>query len=288
VVEPLQVRLSDKSVYVVLNRNEAFWEQCSSGGWESETFAIFKRFIDDEHSYVDIGAWIGPTLLYGCQLAKRAYGIEPDPIAFAELKENIACNRPLTDNVRLFNLCITAVSGKVAFGSRGEGGDSQSSLLFSDKRTRWTVDGLKFEDFMQENGIDDCNFIKIDIEGGEYEVLSTMKAYLRKHRPTVYLSLHPCFLGGVAEGAFGEKIINAPIRLKNTFRLMWCLRFYRHFYDPYYKFESLRRGNFRVRIPRIHYYLSRMSWWPLALLRAVFFSTLSWNSTLVLTDLEWG
>src|SRR6185437_4254023 len=182
----MNITLRNRPLTVVSGRHDAYWRGIDQATWEPETFRIFDRFIDRDHSYIDMGAFVGPTLLYGCQIAKRAYGIEPDPIAYAELKQNIDANRPVTDNVQLFEVCIAPRSGDVAFGNCGQGGDSVSSLLFGDRKTHWTVQGMTFEDFVRQNDIVDCNFIKIDIEGGEYALLPTMLDYLRTHRPTVH------------------------------------------------------------------------------------------------------
>jgi len=132
----LKVRVAGGStVSIPSSPYDGFWRVYDSGGWEPDSVAVFRRFIDSHHSYIDIGSWIGPTLLLGCQLAKRAYGIEPNPIAFATLSRNITCNRPLTDNVQLFELCVAPTSGKCSFGSREGGGGSMSSLLFSREET---------------------------------------------------------------------------------------------------------------------------------------------------------
>src|SRR5580658_8197648 len=110
----MRINARGKQFEVLLGNHAGFWNQVSSGAWESGTFAIFDRFLDREHSYIDIGAWIGPTLLYGCQLAKAAYGLEPDPLAYAELEQNIGLNKAIASNVRLFNACIAPRSGEVA------------------------------------------------------------------------------------------------------------------------------------------------------------------------------
>jgi FkbM family methyltransferase len=221
------IRLRNKELNVAPGRNDAYWQSVARGEWEPETFPIFERFIDGAHSYIDMGAYIGPTLLYGCQIAKRAYGIEPDPIAFAELQQNIDLNRPTTDNVQLFEACIAPNSGQVAFGNCGAGGDSVSSLLFGNRKTHWTVNAFSFDDFVRQNGITDCNFIKMDIEGGEYQLLPTMVGYLKAHRPTLHLSLHPCHLGKRGIGWVGKIVA----RVSSTLRLIPCLRIYPHLYD---------------------------------------------------------
>src|SRR5580692_4173846 len=88
----MQIQAHGKQFEVSPANHLSFWDEVSSGTWESSTFAIFDRFLDRQHSYIDIGAWIGPTVLYGCQLAKTAYALEPDPLAYVELAQNIAVN----------------------------------------------------------------------------------------------------------------------------------------------------------------------------------------------------
>lgn len=223
----MQICLRGQPLEITAGRTAAYWQGVADGQWEPATFRIFDRFMDPEHCFIDMGAYVGVTLLYGCQIAKRAYGIEPDPIAFAELKVNVLANRPLTDNIELVEACIARRSGTVAFGNCGEGGDSVSSLLFGNRRTHWMVKALTFDDFLQQHRITDCNFIKMDIEGGEYALLPAMRDWLSTHRPTVHLSLHPCHLGKRRIGWIGKVIA----RIVATLRIRSCLALYRHVYD---------------------------------------------------------
>jgi FkbM family methyltransferase len=221
------IKVRNREFEVSAGRYDFFWQGVATGAWESDTYAIFDRFLDRDHSYIDIGSWIGPTLLYGCQIAKAAHGLEPDPIAFPELERNIELNRPMSGNIRLYRACIAPTTGQVAFGSRGQGGDSTSSLLFGRKKTSWSVRAWSFDDFVSQNGIDDCNFIKMDVEGGEYRIMPAMAGYLRAHRPTLHLSLHPCYLKLRPFGWIGRVIA----RVAATAKLIRCIGFYRHMYD---------------------------------------------------------
>jgi FkbM family methyltransferase len=231
------IRLRSKSFEVNPGDHRSFWDELASGTWESATFEIFERFLDANHSYIDVGTWIGPTLLFGCQFAKVAYGLEPDPIAYAELKQNLDLNQPMTGNVRALNACISPTTGEVAFGSRGQGGDSTSSLLFGKKKTRWTVRSYSFSDFIEQNEVTECNFIKMDIEGGEYLILPTMVEYLRAHRPTLHLSLHPCYLKIPPLGGLGRLIA----RLRGTLKIIHSTDFYKHMYDHHGRELTPRR-----------------------------------------------
>jgi FkbM family methyltransferase len=227
----MKIRKRGKSFYVRRGCDDRFWQEVANDQWETYTFDIFDRFINCDYSYIDIGAWIGPTILYGCQIAKKAYGVEPDPIAYSKLLANVHLNQPLTENIELFDVCIAPQSGQILLGNRREGGDSMSSILFNNEKRTWTVKGMTFDSFVEENGIDDCNFIKMDIEGGEYLVIPTMKNYLLKHRPTLYVKLHPGFLGKREKLDIANRILRVFLRFISTLRILNMLNFYGHLYD---------------------------------------------------------
>ena len=98
---------------------------------------------------------------------------------------NIDLNRAISDSIRLHQACIAPKTGLVAFGSRGQGGDCTSSLLFGSRRTRWTVNAFSFDDFIRRNDIGACNVIMMEIERGAYQVLPTRAGYLQANRPTL-------------------------------------------------------------------------------------------------------
>jgi len=159
-----------------------------------------------------------------------------------------------------------------------------SSLLFSDGETRWTVDGLSFEDFIRQNGIDDCNFIKMDIEGGEYSVIPTMTEYLKKHHPTVCLSLHPRFAVPGGKGLL-RKFKTATMRFQKTSAIIRNVGFYRHFYNPSGWAPHPSRGSFWERILRR---LDRATLKPVVLLMAYLYGIFGEERTaLVMTDVKW-
>jgi len=181
-----------------------FWRYAS---WEQETFQAMLRVLDRDHSFIDIGSWIGPTVLFGACLAKKAYGIEPDPLAFNELEKNVRLNGELQEKISLHQLCIHDTSGEVRFGSPTKGGDTISSIRFGDAKTSWVVPSRTFQQFIDDQGINDCNFIKMDIEGSEANVLPTMKRYLEEAHPVLHLSMHPPFFPNPMEDT--KKILDA-------------------------------------------------------------------------------
>ena len=176
-------------------RSYKFWKGYKNEGWEPETFKIFDKFLDKNHSYIDIGSYIGPTVLYGSQLSRHCFAIEPDPIAFQELKNNIELNDHLKTHITLSKYCISNSIGTAKLFSPSErledGGGSGSSLIdWKDEKKFWEVQTTTVQQFIQSFSITDCNFIKIDIEGGEFDLIPSMLDYLKNQKPTLLIEIH--------------------------------------------------------------------------------------------------
>jgi len=187
---PKTIKLNNR-VFTITGNLEyrIYW----SKNYEKNIYKILDKFLDLDYSYIDIGAFIGSTSLYSTYLSKKVYALEPDPIAFNELKNNVLLNTDLKDKIELHKKCLNDKSGKVRFGNVAKGGDSTSSLYYGNLENSWIVDGITFDEFVKQNNITDCNFIKMDIEGAEIIVLPSMKKYLEIQKPILYLSMHPRF-----------------------------------------------------------------------------------------------
>lgn len=174
-----------------------FWDLVNKGDWEPETYAVFEQFIKADTIFLDIGAWIGSTSLYGAQLAEETHAFEPDPVAFGELKSNMEANAEYSwvKNLKLYPKAISQFTGTAHLGSKNSGGDSMSSVLFADEDQSWKVETIDLESFLKAQNLEGKPlFIKMDIEGGEYELLPSLKDILSKNKTSLFLSLHPEFL----------------------------------------------------------------------------------------------
>lgn len=162
-----------------------FWQLLENDMWEPHTYRTFAKYLNKDHGYVDIGAWAGPTVLYGCQLARHCYAVEPDPVAVDWLRKHIAMNG--FSNITVFEGAISDMVGTTRLGA-SELGESMTSLLFD--RININVPCLTLEAFFDEHKITDCNFIKMDIEGGECIVLPQAIRFLAQIKPVLYVALH--------------------------------------------------------------------------------------------------
>ncbi|WP_299659752.1 FkbM family methyltransferase [uncultured Ruegeria sp.] len=165
-----------------------FWRKVSEGKWEPDTFALLDKYLTPDSDYLDIGAWIGPTVLYGATKARHVWCFEPDPTAFRHLAWNLDLNE--INNVSAFGVALSDQFGVARMASvRGEPGDSTSSLLHDGTHGSDALT-IAWDQFEAVNDLSRVSLVKMDIEGAEFFVLPTLLQWLKKCRPTLYLSLH--------------------------------------------------------------------------------------------------
>ncbi len=115
---------------------------------------------------IDVGANIGIFSLAASQNFQNAeiYALEPHPDAYSRLVENLKLNR--ADNVRPLNRAVCSMSGPVRLSA----GASTTAGSVSDAGNL-SIDGISLDDLCAERAIDHVGLLKIDVEGGEVEVL---------------------------------------------------------------------------------------------------------------------
>ncbi|SDC93397.1 FkbM family methyltransferase [Ruegeria marina] len=169
-----------------------FWRKATAGHWEPETFAVLDRHLSPDRDYLDIGAWIGPTVLYAARKARHVWCFEPDPVAFRHLVWNLDLNN--ISNVSAFGVALSDRFGVARMGSfGGEAGDSMTSLLAPGEAGRDALT-INWDQFAQTVDLSGVSLVKMDVEGAEFSVVPTLTDWLRTHRPAFYLSTHAPFL----------------------------------------------------------------------------------------------
>ncbi|MEX0328519.1 MAG: FkbM family methyltransferase [Ruegeria sp.] len=165
-----------------------FWRKASAGDWEPETFSVLDRYLSSDSDYLDIGAWIGPTVLYGSRKARHVWCFEPDPTAYRHLAWNLDLNG--IQNVSAFGVALSDQFGVARMASvRGEAGDSTSSLLHDGAHGSDALT-ISWNQFESVNDLSGVSLVKMDVEGAEFSVLPTLLPWLKKQKAALYLSLH--------------------------------------------------------------------------------------------------
>tara|TARA_R110002049_G_scaffold3325_6_gene25641 strand:+ start:587 stop:1243 length:657 start_codon:yes stop_codon:yes gene_type:complete len=149
--------------------------------WETKIIDIYKKYINNQSVVLDIGANLGCHTVALSLLSKRCYAFEPQKKIYHLLKNTIEYNK--LDNVKLYNNVVSNNTDEVDFKNTGcgRGGELQyRKKLYGEltKETCITIDTLK---------LDKCDFIKIDVEGGEFKVLEGAEETINKFKPVIIL-----------------------------------------------------------------------------------------------------
>lgn len=186
-----QIRRRDVTFAVYENESPEvpdFWQW---DAWENHTYRILETFLDKEHSYIDVGVHLGQTVLYGAQLAKFVYAVEPDPEAIRITNKNLALNN--ISNIKLFPYALGADAAVVRLGCPKNCpslGASRTSSFFSEEANSFEVRSFSLSSLIENEGIDDLGLVKIDVEGMEDVILANSPCL----EVPVYVAIHTPWL----------------------------------------------------------------------------------------------
>jgi len=229
---PRAITINGRDLFVT-DEHADFWDRFASNTWEPGTLAVFDHYIGSETLYLDVGCWIGPTLLYAAPRAKYAVAFEPDPVAFAALEANVAAN-PALSNISVRRVAIASKRGELRIGSQGSKGDSMSSALFSGNEDSWTAEAMRLEDLEGDWPAAGNCFVKMDVEGGEFATLPSMAHFLHARRATLFLSLHQRFFLQPYQGkGFLMRLYGEARLFARILRFLPLLLKYPYIYDEH-------------------------------------------------------
>jgi FkbM family methyltransferase len=189
-----------ETVLRVADDQPTFWDKVESGRWEPETLALIDQKITPGTTFLDLGAWVGPTALYAAARGARVIALEADPVALAQLRRNLAVNPALAQRIEVLARAVHAAEGRVTFGARRKPGDSMSSVLIAPGTATWMADTITPLALAARIGPGRL-FVKLDIEGGEYELLPSMRPLVDRADCMVLVSFHPGILATVMPDA---------------------------------------------------------------------------------------
>lgn len=146
--------------------------------WIYEAYTPSGFRINEKDIVVVIGAHIGIFSIYAATKATqgKVYAYEPIPENFRLLKHNIELNN--LDNVIPSNLGVFKSKGRKKIYLADS---PATSSLFGQGEKAYLVKVVGLRDVFEDNGLKKINFLKIDCEGAEYDILfNTPKKYLDK------------------------------------------------------------------------------------------------------------
>ncbi len=153
----------------------------SSGMYEPFETEIVKTEIRKGDIVLDIGANIGYYTLIFAKLVGpegKVFGFEPDPDNFALLKKNVEANN--YHNVVLVNKAVSSKNGKIKLYRSDDIGDHRT-YDSGDGRKFVEIEAIRLDDYFDQ-GNARVDFIKMDIQGAEWEAIQGMSLLLQKNK----------------------------------------------------------------------------------------------------------
>lgn len=154
--------------------------------------ALLNTLIDKEMKVVDIGSNIGYFALLESRLvgpSGKVIAIEPSPITFPLLKQNIELNKAY--NIVPVDIAISDRTGKTTMYMYEQA--NWNSLIPLDRKfaSCCEVDTITLDELLKNESKVDV--IRMDIEGYECNVIYGMKNVLERHSPLLIVELHSSF-----------------------------------------------------------------------------------------------
>jgi FkbM family methyltransferase len=142
---------------------------------------------------VDIGAHIGRyTITSSKQVGDggKVVAIEADPNNFQLLKRNIALNS-LT-NVLPLNYAVFSKRTRMKLYEQSASAKYNSVMLTraAQSKNYVEVDADTLDSILERNGVNQVNWIKIDVEGAEFEVLKGSTKTLSHDNVALFIEIH--------------------------------------------------------------------------------------------------
>lgn len=123
---------------------------------------------------LDIGANVGTFSLY-CNNAEKVYAFEPVPDNIQLLKYNIAQNPP--SNIEIVEKAVSSKNGfqNIYVSKKAYGSHTLIENFQVDETTKaLSIQTILLSDFIKEKKIKKINFLKMDCEGSEFEILYSL------------------------------------------------------------------------------------------------------------------
>jgi FkbM family methyltransferase len=135
---------------------------------------------------VDVGANIGAFAITAATIVKHGtvFAIEPVSSIYDVLSENVRLNN--LDNILLSNIALDASEGEQPMSVSG----SSSSLYWGQNGETEVVRTTTLEKFMSAHHLDRIDYLKMDCEGAEFDILYSAGDHVLKRVRRIALEYH--------------------------------------------------------------------------------------------------
>ena len=155
--------------------------------WIFDEYLKNKINIRNNDIIIDIGGHIGLFALYASQFCKKGqiYSYEPVIENYNLFLKNIEDNN-LT-NIKVFNTAVSKSDEKINLFLNE---DQAAHSIFTKSKLFNEVNSITLQKIFEKNNIKNCNLLKIDCEGAEYEILENLPIEYFKKIQKIIIECH--------------------------------------------------------------------------------------------------
>lgn len=169
------------------------------GGFEVRTLRLYARLIRRGDTVLDIGANIGAHTLPFAKLVGpqgRVVAFEPTQYAFGKLRRNLALNPDLASRVNacqvaLLESPLADVPKQIYSSWPLEAATDLHSVHGGKMQSTQGAHAATLDQMVEVIGLERVNFIKLDVDGHEPEVLAGALETIGRFRPRILLEWAP-------------------------------------------------------------------------------------------------
>lgn len=195
-------------------------QQVVKEAWVENVYQIHAGDFSENGVFIDLGANIGAVSLQVASFNDtrfvdkiKIFAYEPEPNNMDILTLNVVNNNKI-DEVQMIQKAVSNYRGIAQISNRG----GNSTIDDSTEGESSDVEVISLEDVFADNAIDECDVMKVDIEGSEYAMLigtnmDTLRKikYLTLEFSPIDLETFGKMIAHLAQG-FGIQIIGVPER----------------------------------------------------------------------------
>ena len=176
-------------ITVSLRTNQRIERWMWAGAYERELVQLMKRTLKSGMTVIDVGANIGYLSALASGLVGntgQVHAFEPIPQNVSRLRQNLSAFRW----AHLYPCAVGEVAGKATIYFNESEAGWASLLVSDDLGRRADVDVIRLDDWARDHAINRVDFVKMDIEGGEFHALRGAREMLSRFRPIIVAELN--------------------------------------------------------------------------------------------------
>jgi FkbM family methyltransferase len=182
--------LGDGLVCFINTKDLIGWKIFFYGEYEAGTNRVIQKYVKKGDVVIEAGSNIGSETVILSKLVGetgRVYGFEPNPYTFDRLKINVLINEQT--NVYLSDVALGEKNDTIQFNIYPKGfcnPGMSSKYMATNITKKIDVKQQTLDSYATEHSIPKIDFLKMDIQGAEIDLLNGAQKVIAQHKPIIF------------------------------------------------------------------------------------------------------